>query len=227
MLVELSHRRACILRTLAGLLSHFLALYTSSNRKCRLGYDSSPACDSYQLGEMIKFLTKKGLLSLIPFQAVSPEDPEYVWPESWDGDIEHLMGILRQCPSYQIDKNHAHCGLRSKLLPRLAAIQSCIDTGVGIKLMRWKIDRAAETWIIPTRTSERGRKPFMVGSEMEEDNSRSFDFTKSRSSMELGASGLNVDRLARALFTAQKWIWTNEGEEENLSGNTSKTSLKF
>jgi len=225
-LAELSHRRACILRTLAGLLSHFLTLYTSTDRKCRLGYDSSPACDSYQLGEIVKFLSKKGLLSLIPFQAVSPEDPEYVWPEPFAGDIEHLIGLLRQCPSYQIDKNHTHCGLRSKILPALTAIQSCIDTGIGIKVMHWKTDRTSETWIVPTPTNGKGRKPFIVGDEGEE-YIRIFDFTKSKPSMELGASGLNADRLAKDLFTARKCIWTNEGEEESSSRNGLKTPLKF
>jgi hypothetical protein len=161
---------------------------------------------------MIKFLTKKGLLSLIPFQATSPEDSDYIWPEPYAGDIENLIGLLRQCPSYQIDKNHGHCGLRSKILPPLDYIRDCIDTGVGIKVMRWRSDRAAHTWIAPEPTTGKGRKPFIVGGE---DNMKTFDFTKSKSAMEMGANSFNVDQSAKSMFTAEKWIWTPEKEEEN------------
>jgi hypothetical protein len=55
---------------------------------------------------MVKFLTKKGLLSLVPFQSGSTEDLEYIWPEAYNGDVDYLIGLLRQCPSYQIDHNH-------------------------------------------------------------------------------------------------------------------------
>ena len=97
---------------------------------------------------MIKFLTKKGLLSLVSFQATSPYDPDYVWPEAYQGDIELLIGILRQCPTYQIDSNHGHCGLRTKLLPALDFIRTCIDTGLGIRLSRSKTGGPVfESWI--------------------------------------------------------------------------------
>jgi hypothetical protein len=59
---------------------------------------------------MVKFLTKKGLLSLVPFQSVSPEDSDYIWPEAYSGDVDYLINMLRQCPSYQIDHNHGRCG---------------------------------------------------------------------------------------------------------------------
>ncbi|MCJ1304805.1 hypothetical protein MMC08_007618, partial [Hypocenomyce scalaris] len=49
---ELAYRRACVLDTINSLQNHFLALYTSKQRQCKLGYDSSPQCDSFQLGEM-------------------------------------------------------------------------------------------------------------------------------------------------------------------------------
>jgi hypothetical protein len=163
---------------------------------------------------MIKFLTRKGLLSLIPFQAVSPEDPSYVWPEPYMGDIEHLIGLLRQCPSYQLDKNHSHCGLRSKILPALEYIRDCIDTGIGIKFMRWRTDRAAHTWFRPKPTTGRSRKPFVMG---DEDNIDTFDFAKSKSGMELGASSFNVDNSAKSMFAAKRWTWTPAAVEEENS----------
>jgi hypothetical protein len=171
---------------------------------------------------MIKFLTRKGLLSLIPFQAVPPEDPDYVWPEPYTGDIEHLIGLLRQCPSYQLDKNHSHCGLRTRILPALEYIRDCIDTGIGIKVMRWRADRAAHSWIFPKPTAGRERKPFVIG---DEEDVQTFDFAKSRSGMELGANSFNADSSAKNMFTAKKWVWTPDREEE--IPRSSRPSLKF
>ncbi|KAG7140693.1 hypothetical protein HYQ46_007937 [Verticillium longisporum] len=51
---ELQHRREAILNTIASVQRHFLALYSSRDRQCKLGYDSSSACDSFQLGQMLK-----------------------------------------------------------------------------------------------------------------------------------------------------------------------------
>jgi hypothetical protein len=203
---------------------HFLSLYTSRELQCTLGYDSSPACDSFQLGEMIKFMTKKGLLSLVPFQAVSPEDPEYLWPEAYTGDIEHLIVLLRQIPEYQIDKNHSHCGVRVKILPALRYIKDCFDTGIGIKLAVWRTDMAAQTWIPSKLSNGKGRKPFIVGGEVVGENATSFDFTKAGSIMELGSSSFSSDKSAKALFTAEKRKWTLEKGEESIR---LRSTLKF
>ena len=230
-LVELSQRRAHILHTIGSLQTHYLSLYAvRGSLQCRLGYDSSSACDSFQLGEMIKFLTKKGLLSLIPFQAVSPDDPNYIWPDAYMGDIENLIGLLRQCPSYQIDKNHSHCGLRSKILPALEYIRDCIDAGIGIKVARWKMDRSSQTWIIPKSSNANGnrRKPFTVGDHaVGEESARSFEFTTARSEMEFGANMFNADKSAKKLFTAERWTWTFEKEQESTSLPKTSPSLRF
>lgn len=136
----------------------FIALYSSRTRQCALGYDSSGACDSFQLGEMIKFLAKKELLFLVPFQSVSPEDPDYIWPQAYTSDIDHLIGLLRQCPPYQIDHNHSHCGLRVRILPALDYIKDCIEAGIGINPLRWKADRATQTWTIDRSSKEKARR---------------------------------------------------------------------
>jgi hypothetical protein len=179
---------------------------------------------------MIKFLTKKSLLSLIPFQCVPLEDPDYIWPDAYMGDIENLIGLLRQCPSYQIDKNHSHCGLRSKILPALEYIRDCVDTGISIKVTRWKSDRSSQTWIMPKTSNANGnrRKPFTVGGEaVGEESARSFDFTKARSEMEFGANTFNVDKSAKKLFASEKWVWTVEREEESTRLPKSSPSLRF
>ena len=234
---ELSHRRACILRTLSSIQTHFLTLYTSRNRQCTLGYDSSPACDSFQLGEMIKFLTKKNLLSLIPFQAASPYDPEYIWPEAYTGDIENIIATLRQCPSYQIDKNHGHCGLRSRILPMLDYVGGMVEGGVGMRVMRWKTDRGGQSWASVKKVNMVGheaqsrneRRPFVVGGEAvgEDDKGKTFDFMKDRGSMEFGGSSMNVDKAAKALFTAENWVWTTEREDDGMRLPKTSPSLKF
>ena len=184
---------------------------------------------------MIKFLTKKNLLSLIPFQAASPYDSDYIWPEAYTGDIENIIGLLRQCPSYQIDKNHGHCGLRSRILPSLEYIKDCLDTGIGINVLRWKMDRGSQTWFVDKRKDDGSgnrtpaRRPFIVGSEPvgEEKEGRYFDFTMHRGVMEFGGNSMNVDKSAKTMFTAERWSWTAETQDDGMRLPKTSPSLKF
>ncbi|KAH7342839.1 hypothetical protein BKA65DRAFT_595886 [Rhexocercosporidium sp. MPI-PUGE-AT-0058] len=233
---ELAFRRACVLRTIASIQDQFLQIYSSKERQCKLGYDSSSSCDSFQLGEMIKFLTKKGLLSLVSFQAASPYDTDYSWPEAYQGDIELLIGILRQCPTYQIDSNHGHCGLRNKLLPALDFIRTCIDTGLGIRLSRSKTGGPVfESWIPAQPTSRSSaKKAVWVGNGEDYVNvaagkPKQFDFGHARPRM-LGSGNTDggVERTPRGLFTAEKWNWVTESETStgrNVLGGSFMTSI--
>ncbi|KAK6584960.1 hypothetical protein PZA11_003184 [Diplocarpon coronariae] len=231
---ELAYRRACVLRTIASIQDQFLQIYCSKERQCKLGYDTSSSCDSFQLGEMIKFLTKKGLLSLVSFQAASPYDSDYVWPEAYSGDIELLIGILRQCPQYQIDSNHGHCGLRTKILPALDFIRTCIDTGVGIRLSRSKTGGPLfESWIPPQLPSS-SKKAVWVGNDNEEvdvsaEIPKQFNFGQvhSRSVLGRNAGGSDVGRSPRGLFTAEKWNWVTEQEANprTVLGGSFMTSI--
>ncbi|KAH7055925.1 hypothetical protein B0J12DRAFT_437098 [Macrophomina phaseolina] len=142
---ELIFRRSCILDTINSLQSHFIKLYTSGQRQCRLGYDSSAQCDVYQLGEMIRFFTRIGTLRLD--SAICDSDST----EGYHGDISRLLDSLRQCPSYQIDKNHSHCGLRTKMIPLLDHLQSCLGGSAtpydsGICGECWRERRAEYAW---------------------------------------------------------------------------------
>lgn len=219
-LAELAHRRACVLRTIASVQTQCLALYTSKERQCKLGYDSSGACDSFQLGEMIRFLTKKDLLSLIPFQAISPDDVDYLWPDAYSGDIENLIGLLRQCPSYQINQYHSHCGLRTKLLPALEYIQSCIESGVGIKLGRSKSDWINDSWCRNNSTAT--KKSFWVGAgdgdekDVAGGKTDTFDFATVKSIATWGLNDLWAEKSAKAIFTAEKWNWIREQDTEKF-----------
>ncbi|KAJ4373331.1 hypothetical protein N0V83_003625 [Neocucurbitaria cava] len=142
---ELMKRRESILETINSLQAHFLKLYTSGERQCKLGYDTSLQCDSFQLGEMVKFFHK---IDTVRLQGKIYDDTE---PTYYLGDIDRLLLSLRQCSNYQVDGNHAHCGLRSRLLPLLDLLQNqlCLDTGsldVGICADCWSHYRSEYAW---------------------------------------------------------------------------------
>ena len=145
---ELLYRRECVLDTIQSLQSYFLRLYTSSReRQCRLGYDSSTECDIFQLGQMIRFFDKIGTLSLagtiLPL-SYSDEAPEQQ-QQPYHGDIIHLLDSMRQCPEYQIDKNHSHCGLRTRLMPLLDLVEHSL-TEIGICASCWRDARPEYAW---------------------------------------------------------------------------------
>ncbi|KAJ1338468.1 dihydrolipoyllysine-residue acetyltransferase [Microdochium nivale] len=143
---ELQYRRQCVLNTVAGIQQHFLALYSSrsSPRQCKLGYDSSAACDSYQLGEIVRFLANKSLLFLVDF---SPGSLDRI-VETPRVSVDSLLATLRQCPSYQVDKNHNNCGLRTRMLPVLDFVQGLIGTNaVPVTTQGWRTDRAQTAWL--------------------------------------------------------------------------------
>jgi hypothetical protein len=147
---ELIQRREYILETINSLQAHFLKLYTSGERQCKLGYDTSLQCDSFQLGEMVRFFFK---IDTVRLQGKIYDNTE---PTYYLGDIDRLLSLLRQCSNYQIDNNHGHCGLRSRLLPLLDLIQNqlSLDTGsldVGICAECWIKHRAEYAWQMAKR----------------------------------------------------------------------------
>ncbi|KAK5132384.1 hypothetical protein LTR08_009155 [Meristemomyces frigidus] len=137
---ELAYRRECVLETIQSLQSYFLGLYTSRERQCKLGYDSSPQCDSFQLGEMVRFFMKVGMLQLqgAVFDASEP-------PVPYEGDLHVLLDTIRQVPEYQIDRNHSHCGIRTRLIPLLDLLQECLYY-IGICPECWQDDRSQYAW---------------------------------------------------------------------------------
>jgi hypothetical protein len=142
---EMIQRREYILETINSLQAHFLKLYTSGERQCKLGYDTSLQCDSFQLGEMVRFFHR---IDTVRLQGKVYDNTE---PTYYLGDIDRLLLSLRQCSNYQVDSNHAHCGLRSRLLPLLDLVQNQLnlETGsldVGICLDCWNHHRAEYAW---------------------------------------------------------------------------------
>ncbi|KAF2150735.1 hypothetical protein K461DRAFT_229478 [Myriangium duriaei CBS 260.36] len=139
---ELVCRRAYLLDTIQSLQAYFLAQYTSRTRQCRLGYDSSAACDSFQLGEMVRFFSKIGTLSLSGALVNIDDDAEDL---NFEGDLRDLTDRLRQCPEYQIDSNHHHCGLRTRLMPLLDLVDRAIEDS-GIHGDLWSEHRDEYSW---------------------------------------------------------------------------------
>ena len=181
---ELQYRRECILDTLGSLQTHFLELYTSRERQCKLGYDSSPQCDAFQLGEMMRFFTRGNLVRVQSI--IYDVDASH---HIHTGDIYHIINTLRQCPSYQIDNNHTHCGLRSRLIPILDSIELAISD-VGICAECWEHRRDSYAW------SRSKRLPIW----------RRLGPHGSRSSGRKGAC--RADHPVRDMFTAVLRDWT-------------------
>lgn len=138
---ELAFRRECILDTIQSLQSHFLGLYTSRSRQCKLGYDSSAQCDSFQLGEMIRFFTRTGTLRLQGTLLGATDEPG-----PYEGDLFALLESFAQVNEYQIDRFHSHCGIRTRLLPLLDYLHAAI-LKTSICLECADKDRQEYSWI--------------------------------------------------------------------------------
>ncbi|KAF2843561.1 hypothetical protein M501DRAFT_925618 [Patellaria atrata CBS 101060] len=186
---ELISRREYVLETINSLQTHFLKLYSSGERQCKLGYDSSVQCDSFQLGEMIRFFLRLGTLRL----QGTIFDLEQ--PSIYLGDIDRLIETLRQCANYQIDRNHTHCGLRTRLIPLLDMVQNhlSLDAGsldLGICADCWRNNQEIYTW-------REAKRPLMW--------SRS-SLTRPRFPLKPVCLGRHI--MIRDMFTAVERDWT-------------------
>ncbi|KAL8999870.1 MAG: hypothetical protein Q9169_001411 [Polycauliona sp. 2 TL-2023] len=115
-------------------------LYTSRQTQCKLSYDSSPQCDSFQLGEMVRFFTRKGTVKL-----QSALSGTYQESEPFQGHLLKLLQSLKECPSYQLDGFHRHCGLRTRFIPRLETVDPWGHAGLCLHC--WKKERGKHSWV--------------------------------------------------------------------------------
>lgn len=138
---ELACRRECVLETIQSVQANFISLYTSRDKHCRMGYDNSTQCDSFQLGEMLRFFSRIGTIA-IQGTILDTSDA----PAPYSGDVAALLETFRQVPEYQIDKNHSHCGIRNRMLPILSLIEECLQY-VGICFDCWQEHRGDYAWI--------------------------------------------------------------------------------
>ncbi|TQV94172.1 proteinrelated to hydroxyproline-rich glycoprotein [Cordyceps javanica] len=212
---ELRYRRECILGTVASVQKHFIDLYSCRDRQCKLGYDSSAACDSFQLGQMIKFLVSKRLLYLVDYGASSMD----AVPDGSSVQIEELLGTLRQCPNYQIDKHHTNCGLRVRIGPILDYLQSMLSARVvALSHADWKNRRDTASWgREPAPSCTPPAPPAAAAVRRDNDGNDeqarlTFLFTRAvANDQRLRYEGaLYVDKMAKQLFTSGAWNWTPE-----------------
>lgn len=140
------------------------------------------------------------------------EEDEF--PEPYHGDVEGLIKDLRQCPSWQYDQNHAHCGLRTRLIPALDYIQAMLNQGVSIDWKQWKRDQIAASW------ESEEPKPFVLvkGAENAVGDPR------------LSLKEILATPVGRQCFTARSWDWTGDGEasgKEMLGARFGKATWKI
>lgn len=195
---ELQYRRECILNSIASIPRHFFNLYISRTRQCKLGYDSSAACDSYQLGETIKFLTTKNLFFLVDF---SPSSLNLIADTSLL-QIDTILATLRQCKGWQIDKYHTNCGLRTRMIPILDFITALLSTNfIPLSRPSWRIDREKTAWLPSEENMEDMNstdRPFQFTRGMQSDQRLRFEHA------------MGADKFARDVFTATSWNWSTE-----------------
>lgn len=195
---ELKYRRECVLNTIASVQRHFMDLYCSKERQCKLGYDSSGACDSFQLGQMLKFLVSKNLLFLVDYTSPSLE----AVPDGAMINIDDLLNTLKQCPNYQIDKHHTNCGLKIRMDPIIDYIRTMLSaSGTSIAHADWKKRRSEVSW---TQLRDRRLR--------EDEEETNFVFTRAVASDQRlrYEAAMYTDRLSKGLFTASSWDWTPE-----------------
>jgi hypothetical protein len=99
---------------------------------------------------MVRFFSKLGTLRL---HSTIYDETE---PTYHTGNVDRLIESMRQVPSYQIDRNHAHCGLRVRLLPLLDLIQNLLNVesgslDIGICSECWSIQRQLYAWFSAKR----------------------------------------------------------------------------
>lgn len=126
-------------------------------------------------------------------------------------EINHFVAILRQCPSYQIDRHHTNCGLRTRMLPVLDYVQAMLNSEVVlIKRADWEKRREEVSWVsLVERRQEEGRED---GRGEKGKNTRVFRFTRTLAAdprMRYNST-LGTSKMAMELFLADEWDWTAE-----------------
>lgn len=126
--------------------SYFLELYASGRRQCRLGYDSSPQCDSFQLGEMIRQFVRKGTL-VLQSSIIETESPQAMY-----GSLKQPLYTLMEFPEYQVNSFHSHCGFRSVSRPALQLLSDLLLVryleNLSICWQCWKKDKLGYSWLL-------------------------------------------------------------------------------
>ena len=158
------------------------------NPICKLGYENSLQCDSFQLGQAVKFFARKSIVPLLATFSPDASPP-------FSGSTSDLLDVMKEMPNYQIDANHRHCGVRGDLIPILALLRLVLQQGLGICSLCWRNNRAYHSW----QTNPAGGT-WRFG----DYPSRVPNFTPARSIEDHSPGSHDC---YRKLFTAQDWEW--------------------
>ncbi|GAB7359878.1 hypothetical protein MBLNU230_g7406t1 [Neophaeotheca triangularis] len=139
---ELAYRRQLALETIQSLQTHHIALFMSRERQCRLGYENSAQCDSFQLGEILRFFTR--IQSLAVHGTITGETPEE--REPYASSLNDLLDTLKQIPEYQIDRHHTHCGIRTHFVPLVGLIEKAL-LNIGVCADCWRVSGRESLWL--------------------------------------------------------------------------------
>jgi hypothetical protein len=200
---ELAFRRDCILETFQSLQTFYLNVYTSRERQCKLNYGSSAQCDVFQLGELIRYFTRVGTIQ-IRGTVIATNDDAPAHPAVYEGPLLDLVNTFRQVSEYQIDQNHNHCGIRTRILPVLESLLVFLQF-VGIHGDDWKTSRVEDAWLTAKRPQLRTKKD-----------------------LQMSASLPREEKYARVrkFFTAVERDWADEvAVSHHLGANFGKLSL--
>ncbi|KAI4150049.1 MAG: hypothetical protein LQ340_004290 [Diploschistes diacapsis] len=200
---ELYSRRHYILRTLASIPQSLLRPYLSNPRvipNCKLGYDTSPHCDSFQLGEALRFLVRKSLLSSNLHLTITPDALE---PLQHTGRLTALIKSMKEMPNHQLNAHHHHCGIRGLLVNRLNGIESFLawEGQAGLCVRCWKDKTPGSSWVRDHKggTWRGAAEPRKMRVPL----------------MNLGRCGYaGVHEFFCRVFTADEWDWIDRAEDK-------------
>jgi hypothetical protein len=94
----------------------------------------------------VRFFLRAGTLRLENIIIPTGDSLTGETPPAYDGDIHLLLDRLKQIPEYQVDRNHSHCGIRTRVVP-YADLVSAALLQAGICGDCWAEDRHAQSWL--------------------------------------------------------------------------------
>lgn len=135
-----------ILGTIAASIDQYVAQYSSGTMQCRYGYGNSNACDTFQLGQMLRFFGRKQIMDLRSIRSLMGNADG---SSMYKGSVLALVKNLRAIPEAQIDPNHQHCGIRKDLLPFLEILETTMNREkcLGICGHCWRTDSGKHAWL--------------------------------------------------------------------------------
>ncbi|KAJ6031867.1 hypothetical protein N7540_002599 [Penicillium herquei] len=230
---ELYYRRQCVMNTITDLQAHFMRAYgvledpnprpsPAPNRmlgaafstsvqttqfQCRGGMGNASQCDTFQLGQMIRFFTMRSKTVFLGSNIIDPDfnlDPlgnDYGIDSKQQGpdseSITSIISTLRQYPDYQVDSYHGSCGVRRRLLPVIPCIEKYILDpqallGVDYRIWSSPVSRCDAEWISGGRNHTVDIRQGRIGV-----------ISMSGKSLQFSSSS----QIAQSLFTAKSRNW--------------------